>query len=390
MHMQHHLLPVVVATAFAVASPAFASEPFQLGEGWEASVDGMILGYAVYSLDSNVSGEAEGFRVQSGFDPTKFGMTITAPEWNGLTASATYQFATAIQGDKSKLRGIDFETRIAEMNLSGAFGTVKVGRSWNIFSSSSLVHGTGSLPGVGLLCTAPDGNTPTCGQIGVGYTWTAFSAGIQYATPDLSGLSARVGVFDPIEVPFGGIGPSGGDPAIETPFPRVEGEINYTVPINDSVGVDVWTSGMYQPYRAVGADSGDRIAGFDAGAEIRLGPVGLSGAYTMTEGAANGFTGNGICQDDPDTDAVECESTTSSMFFAEADVALGPVVLGANYGQGRDTAVGAAAAAQTSLLMVFGRVSLTDNALITAEFNRADYDGDASRTLVALGSQFTF
>jgi hypothetical protein len=383
--------PVGLAMAslclLAVGSPASAAGPIELGNGWKGSFDGMILGFVVQSFDSDATDEAEGFRVQSGFDPTKFGVTITAPEVRGLTASATYQFATAIQSDKSKLRGVDFETRIAELNMAGGFGTVKLGRSWNIFSSSSLIHGSGSLPGVGLLCTAPDGNTPTCGQIGVGYTWTAFSAGVQYASPKLGPMTLRAGVFDPIEVPFGGIGPSGGNPAIETPTPRAEGEWNLSVAASDAVGLDVWASGLYQQYAPVGGD-GDIIAGFDAGAEIRLGPAALTGAFTRTEGAAAGFVGNGICQDDPGTESVECESAQSQMWFAEADITLGRAQLGGSYGQGADTAVGADTTT-TSLILVFARYSLTDNTLLAAEFNHADY-GEATRDLVALGAQFSF
>lgn len=78
-------------------------------------------------------------------------------------------------------------------------GTFTLGRNIGLFGADAILNDM-TLPGVGgpgSAATAAPSNT-TLGGIGFGYIYTDWLAQIDYTTPDLSGFSFTLGVFDPL------------------------------------------------------------------------------------------------------------------------------------------------------------------------------------------------
>jgi predicted porin len=78
-------------------------------------------------------------------------------------------------------------------------GTFTLGRNIGLFGADAILNDM-TLPGVGApgsAATAAPSNT-TLGGIGFGYIYTDWLAQIDYTTPDLSGFSFTLGVFDPL------------------------------------------------------------------------------------------------------------------------------------------------------------------------------------------------
>src|SRR5262249_46606037 len=80
-----------------------------------------------------------------------------------------------------------------------SMGTFTLGRQIGLFGADAILNDM-TLPGVGApgsAASAAPSNT-TLGGIGWGYIYTDWLAQIDYTTPDISGFSFTVGVFDPL------------------------------------------------------------------------------------------------------------------------------------------------------------------------------------------------
>ncbi|WP_168188037.1 porin [Hahella sp. CCB-MM4] len=347
--MKKHLKTIMLVSAAGMLPTIAAAQSFEIGNGWNADL-GLLIQAFGESVD--VDGADSQFRVKSGFDPSKLTLGLTAPEVDGLTVSGTYQVIQTLNdsgGDPNAT-----SVRIAELAVSGDFGTFKAGRGWQIMGSSSLIHDTGSLPGVGGQCGFDrSGANGACGRIGYGYVWTDFAPGLQYASKSFGGVSFRAGVFE---------GQSKTDP-------RFEGEINY-----NSDMFDLWASTMSES-----SDSGD-IKAFDVGGELRFGDAALTAAYTSGEGIGRGLRGLNIGSD-------------TTFYYVEGDYTIDKTTLGVSYGAREEE--GEAAQDEATLVMAFIHHKLTDNVTLVAEFNQEEVEAqDGSTTLdaksIALGAQLVF
>ncbi|MBV8973579.1 MAG: porin, partial [Sinobacteraceae bacterium] len=80
-----------------------------------------------------------------------------------------------------------------------SMGTFTLGRNIGLFGADAILNDM-TLPGVGApgsAATAAPSNT-TLGGIGFGYIYTDWLAQMDYTTPDISGFSATIGIFDPL------------------------------------------------------------------------------------------------------------------------------------------------------------------------------------------------
>src|SRR5260221_10496232 len=82
-------LPLTVAQAVEVTA----------SNGWSASFDGNVSAHLIAaSADTldGVSSDAKQTRVTSGWNPSKFNAHFKAPEFDGITVSGNFQYATNI------------------------------------------------------------------------------------------------------------------------------------------------------------------------------------------------------------------------------------------------------------------------------------------------------
>jgi len=359
------------ALSICLASWSANARDFDIGDGWTGKMGLQIQAFALNNdVDRNGSvggpnDTANTFRVQSGFDPSKLNIGLVAPETNDLTFSGNFQLVSNITSGKSEATpdGNDnFNVRIAELAIAGDFGTIKIGRGWQIMGSSSLVHDTGSLPGMGGQCGG-DGSeaSGTCGRIGYGYVWTTFLSGFQYASPNWDGFSLRVGIFEPI---------GSGD---DVTNPRFEGEFNYAT---DSL--DLWASFVSQSNDGAAGD----ISAADIGAELRLGDFALTGAYTSGTGISNGFRG-------PDGDR------ETEFYYLEADYTIGDWIVGFSYGEQESEPDGGTTDKEANLSMLFAHYNLSDGVTLVGEWSNEEVeDGNGSSTFeqdrIGFGVQLVF
>jgi hypothetical protein len=348
-----------------LANVASAQTPADTG--WKVSFGGLINAFVV-NADWEVGNNKERTtRIMSGFDPSKFNFNIRAPKSNGLTVSGHFQFAPSIQSNKAKFAGQSFEVRVAEVDVSGDFGTIEIGRGWSIFNAQAIINDASSGIGVGRI-PSPDRGGPTFGRIGTGYTWTDFDPKVVYSSPNLSGLQLRVGIFDPIEMPFGaGSLPSNGGGtgvgALETATPRVEGEVNYSAKSGTSA-VKLWTGGLAQTVKDLGTGSSTSITGFDGGAHVDLAGLGLTAVATTTKGTGpSGFQGNGfVC------DAAGCRSSKTNFWYAGANYTVASkTTFGASTGQGNQAAENGFAEVKNTLHVAYLHQQIVPALMLTLE-----------------------
>lgn len=342
--------------AVAPASAQIAIEK----NGWKADVNGLISVWGGNENFSAATGRPQEStqRVRSGFNPSKLEVTAHAPEYNGINVSGYFQLAASINGNKSQRTGEQIEVRGADLSISSQYGTFSAGRNFNIYGSLPIANDTGSMRGVGYLCTGPDGNGPNCGHIGTGYTWSDFSAGLRYTSPRVSGFQVRLGVYDPIETAFGT--PGGGTPfiglsngtftnftsigsAIET-RPLLQGDINwasnpFALGGNTTGSALVWLGGLNQRIKDLGNSSDSaHIKGFNLGSRLTakapVGVFGLTTNYEKTFGIAEGFMGFGArCN------VGGCDTVRGQQWYVNADYTFaGKTTFGTSFGRGWENA----------------------------------------------------
>jgi len=348
------LLLATAISSLSIALPsAVMAKDFNLGQGWKADIGIQVQAFLV---DNNSSVDAEvDTGISSGFDPSKLTVTVVAPEQNGYTVSGTIQATQNNNGPGTATNGgNNDEFRVAEFAVSGDFGTIKAGRGWQIMGSSSLLHDSGSLPGVGGQCVGTGSSLGdfggSCGRIGYGYVWTYFDVGVQYASPDFNGLSFRVGTFN---------SPSDS--------PRIEGEVNYK-----SSAFDLWAS-----FSDDESATGEDISAFDVGAEVRFSGFALTAAYTDSTGITNGLRGA-----NPGVDA--------EYFFVEADYTVGGTTFGVSYGENEVDGVSESGSEASELTMAFVHYKLTDAITLVAEFNNEEVVGGNDTNRFVVGGQLNF
>src|ERR1700676_5099103 len=275
---------IAIASALAFGLPLTAAQAVEVtsSNGWSASFDGNISAHLISANASKLGGQPSDVtdtRITSGWNPSKFNAHFKAPEFEGITVSGNFQYATNITGANNDgfgstngNRNLDVDVRVLEADISGAFGTIAIDRGWGIFDSQAIINDVGSGIGLGELCGTPaNWNGGTCGRIGTGYHWTAFNSKIEYDTRDLGGLSVRAGLVDPTNV--------GGEFSVHTPRFEVEG--TYASKFAGG-GFKVWVGGVYQalnslPVAAGGAGGSSKISGVDGGFHVDVGGLGLTG-----------------------------------------------------------------------------------------------------------------
>src|SRR6267378_2714017 len=390
-----------IASAAALGLPLTLAQAVEVtaSNGWSASFDGNISAHLIAANASTLGGapsDVKDTRVTSGWNPSKFNAHIKAPEFDGITVTGNFQYATNITGANNDgfgstngNRNLDVDVRVLEADISGAFGNIAIGRGWGIFDSQAILNDVGSGIGTGELCGTPAGwNGGTCGRIGTGYHWTAFNSKIEYDTPDLSGFSLRVGLFDPTNV--------GSQFAVHTP--RVEAEGTYAAKFAGGA-YKLWVGGVYQALNGLASGPSSTISGVNGGVHVDVGGLGLTGSYTSTKGFGGGNSsvwggggfvggfgygsGNGAvsCYATSATGATIITSTTAAatsctaasakQWYVEADYSLGNTLVGVSAGQGKQDANATAGFhdIKTNLDMAYWHQKITKQLTLVVEYD---------------------
>ena len=129
-----------IATAAALGLPLTLAQAVEVtaANGWSASFDGNISAHLIAANASTLGGassDVKDTRVTSGWNPSKFNAHVKAPEFDGITVTGNFQYATNITGANNDgfgstngNRNLDVDVRVLEADISGVFGTIAIGR----------------------------------------------------------------------------------------------------------------------------------------------------------------------------------------------------------------------------------------------------------------------
>jgi hypothetical protein len=299
------------------ASVAGAEVPLGEAAGWKISTDGRVNGFVSHvwgdtrpsGLESlpwvgfnesgsdgelNAEGELRKTRVRSGYVPSTLAFNLKKQLSENFKVSSRVEIGFQITNIKQS--GVANPTwmdpRAVYLDVAGAWGSVRAGRDFGLFSRGNLFmnYELGHAYGVGFPCSYVETYGGACGHVGFGTLWPDFHAQLTYSTPwfgDIFQVSA--GVFDPRTVTTY---------AWElTPMPRFESEAVAKYNWKEGWGVKVWTNGAYQ---TIGTAEDVRDAtnavvdrkehfqdayGVGGGVQAYLGPIKVGGA---------GYGGRGI------------------------------------------------------------------------------------------------
>ncbi|MDZ7683387.1 MAG: porin [Fodinibius sp.] len=354
--------------------------------GWTVEVSGAFPVFLVTSNTNNYSSNGDdqvATRIMSGFNPANITVSVHAPTQNGINVSGIFQINNHLQGPSIQNDGL-FESRIADIIIAGDFGTFNAGKGFGIFNSSSIAD-AGSGLGIGRF-GGPDAANATLGRIGTGYTYANFNPRITYTTPDMDGLSLKVGLINP-EKP-GGTSNRSAD--IETATPRIEGQVNYLHSF-DSGSAEFWASGLYQQVDVVAQDYSYNFSGWEIGSKLSVDNFVLQGSYSHTNSiGADGLIGLNISGGS----GLDQANIDGTQWYGEATYNFGDMILGASYGEGSQqqgsSPVGSAPDITNKLAMAFARFTITDNLQIMLELQDFASQAQANYRAAIVGTQLTF
>ena len=271
-------------------------------------------------------------RIRSGWVGTQLGFGVANQLTPTTKIKAFFAISVAdITNDREKTTDKLVDFREAWTTIEGSFGTVKFGRALSIFgpalAGSVYMYSYGNA--VGHPCTI-DGQAITCGPINAGAIYPGFNAQLSYATPNLNGFGAKIGLFDPSLPSLA----DGTYPYTLRPLPRVEGELSYEYPLGNKDKVVVFGEGLWQrmgrldnPMAPTTTLFTDAVGGI-AAARFEMAGFRIGGGYWAGKGLGTGVPLQPGQAVDPTG-----ELRTFSGYMAHANYMIGDTELGAGIGK---------------------------------------------------------
>ena len=383
--MTHQYKKTKLAAAILAASVAAPASAVSWSAGdWEVSYSGFINSFANYANDGAVGGD-DNFHLSEGLLPAFHTMKATSPATNGLTGTAQITFAPHTTTSKTVVQQSSnngtIDVREVFFNVEGSFGTVSVGRTLALFQRQSILNDM-TLFGVGAFSTQEGGGT-TLGRIGYGYVYGDFRNRFAWKSPDISGFSIEVGMFDPDEINSGG-----GNFTPETDTPQFQTELTYNTTF-DGGSLDLWASGLYQEMTQNAG--GDVTAqGISVGGKVAAG--GLSVVATMYTGEAIGVfrtmqsIAAGAFNNAFQCAAANCTEAENDGYYLQGMYALGggATSIGLSYGESTQDADAAGNSANAHQLTTIGVYHDVNSWLkVVGEYNAQN--GHLKQDTVSLG-----
>ncbi len=317
MKISKKIAVAAIPAVMALASTNVDSKILLMSqEGWEVSFDGAANAFIMKNSASDapsltasgraftpdapagagVIGANDDTSIVTGLLPNVWGMTLKAPTANGLDISARLGLYTHMNGGENSLGNGQINIRETSGSVSGAFGTVLVGRSLGIHQSNAILNDM-LLFGVGAAASAGNSNT-TLGRIGLGYLYTDFKPQVAWTLPDLgNGFNAKVALFDPDDV----VADTAAFNATDKSSPRVEAQLTWNGSLlTTGIGMNLWVDGTFQNTERTTAQAAivqaTAAAGGDDDSDVNSSGVGFGAKFTYEGFAlvATGFHANGL------------------------------------------------------------------------------------------------
>lgn len=313
---------------------------------------------------------------QGGWDVgAHFGMYpgIDSVSWAGGANSAGSPAALSTSG-------IDFRQTFLTFGRSG-FGEVKIGRDIGLFGSEAILNDI-TLLSVGTAAGNAAPSNTSLGRIGLGYIYTDFQPQITYTTPNMAGLQASVGVFQPLVT-------AGGSEINDSP--GLQAKATYDLKGGDLSG-RLWAGYIRQRHDPVGALPSYTGEGFDVGAKLTYDFATLTGYYYAGKGL--GTTGLFILATD---DAGE-ERESDGYYLQAAINPIDKLTLAVSYGESdldlAEGEVNPTLVEENTSWVVQGRYALTPWLSLVGEYTRTEAEAHnrnvATSDAVALGAILFF
>ncbi len=281
-----------LALAIVLPRSANADIPLAKANGWDLSLDGRINTFVSFATGdglpsgipnyegvydySDASGNITKTRLRSGFIQNVLGFTLKKDLSSDTTVTGRFATWVGVSESQSKLDNPALDAREVYIKIDAPWGGVLAGRNLSLFGRGAILldYDVVHAYGLGSPCAIQAAQGGACGFAGFGLLFPAYNAGLVYNTPELAGLQLSVGAFDPSAVSTASYQ--------RTPYPRMEGDLTYSVPRYFKASV----SGQWQRIGQNAAPFLDVDAvGASLSAGVTLGPVQLGGA---------GFIGQGL------------------------------------------------------------------------------------------------
>jgi hypothetical protein len=305
------IVVVSLAASLLVHRRAAAEIVIAKQNDWELSLDGRLNAFINYSEgDPTPQGVAEWtaglfeqpvpntgrisvIRIRSGFVQNVFAFNLTRDVAPGYKLGGRFALWVGASNERKPVLGQPpaVEAREAYLKIDAPWGTIQAGRALGLFGrggilmDAEIVHANG----MGSPCTTRIILGGACGFAGHGVLFPAFNAGVLYSTPNLVGIRATVGIYDPSV---------NSEKGYEiTPYPRVEAQLSY----NLHETLKLFVEGMWQrlinsnglrddmgmPILDANGRPLNQVAdanGVAAGLQLSVGPLQVGGSFYQGTG----------------------------------------------------------------------------------------------------------
>jgi hypothetical protein len=233
------------------------------------------------------TGKVEELRLRTGFVGNVLGFGIKkkindTTEVMAYTAVTTYIDST----ERRKYEVVRPDWRESYLKLTGRWGSVLAGRTGVLYSrgATEITYLYGFKYGLGWPgnISSKNGSGPGAGAVGFGVLANGFGAGIVYATPDLGGFQASVGVYDANSLPGSGVWE-------RVKWPRAETELTFERKLGGTGMFKLFANGAWQKVYSLGTPASGTIIGGGAGGRLEVGPFHLGIAGHRGKGVGMDF-----------------------------------------------------------------------------------------------------
>ena len=281
---------------------------------------GTITGYTCASADDKTS-------IQNGLLPASLNASAATSQdgWD-ISANINVYYGTVSSANGSGADALAFSTVDARQVFmtfgKPDVGTFKFGRDFGLFAFDVIINDM-TLLGSGAAFAASEPGHTTLGGLGYGYAYTDRLSQINYTTPDFSGFTATVGLFQP----FSGNGATAGEDA------GMHGKLTYAW--GGDVSGKVSVSFLTQEVNNTASGSTSDIQGFDLFAMVSMGELSVAGYFGDAEGMTTLAIGGLLF---PGFDASGAEETSWTMLQATYKV-MPQLKLGINVSSSEQTKI---------------------------------------------------